>query len=110
MYLIGVSRAHGALGRTTEASKAMSSNVDVLLDYADVIATDLRRVAAMKAEDGLFSLAAASLDAAAAAARIVADRHKGFPMGRQYATLAAQCEAEAQAYRDRAATAAWPVA
>jgi len=111
MYLIGVSQAHGVLGRTTEARRAMSSNdVDVLLDYADVIAIDLRRVAAMKAEEGLFSLAAATLDAAAAAARIVADRHEGFPLGRQYAAHAAQCEAEARAYRDRAAAASWPVA
>jgi len=87
-----------------------STDVDVLLDYADVIAIDLRRAAAMKAEEGLFALAAARLDAAAAAARIVADRHKGSPIGRQYAAHAAQCEVEARAYRDRAAAASWLVA
>jgi len=109
MYLIDMSRAHGAAAKMVEAK--MNEDLMILNDYAEIIANDLARSAAEKAEAGLFSSAAERYDAAAAAARIVAARHgDSVAIGRAFAARASQYEADAAYYRERARLETWPVA
>ena len=109
MYLIDMSRAHGAGGEMMEV--IMNNDLEILGDYAQDISIVFQKLAAEKDSAGLFATAAMFYDIAAAAARIVAARHgDDTPLGGRFMDVASQCEADAKYCREKSRLNTWPVA
>ena len=78
--------------------KYNEADLKVLTDAAASIFADYCALADRRASEGLYALAARAMRIAAAAANIVATRHKGSPLGLKYEVRSAECEAAARVY------------